>query len=133
MTQETESGDISTTAAVPAPSETVRKRKCELDEDRPSEQQKAKKRKMKTGSKRASSKKAKPVKKATPVQNGVQEGGVSEGSAAVGLEGTAKINPHRAKILVAKQALAAIKEGTSETYMCKSIFAGRWPYAALNL
>ncbi|CAM9302654.1 unnamed protein product [Ectocarpus fasciculatus] len=108
----TEIVDNSMATAVSTPSETARKRKCEQDDDRPTVQQKAKKRKKKTGSKRASSKKAKPVKKATPVQNGVQEGRLLEGSTAAGFEGTPKINPHRARILVAKQALAAIKEGT---------------------
>lgn len=122
VAKEAESIDKSTTTAVSAPSETVRKRKCEQDEGRPTVQQKAKKRKIKTVSKRASSKKAKPVKKATTVQHRVQEGGLLEGSTTVGLKGTAKINPHRAKILVGKQALAAIKEGTSEIYMRKSIF-----------
>ncbi|CAM9893838.1 unnamed protein product [Ectocarpus sp. 6 AP-2014] len=112
VAKEAERVDSSTTMAVSAPSETARKRKCEQDEDRPTVQQKAKKRKIKTGSKRASSKKAKPVKKATTVQHGVQEGELLEGSTTVGLKGTAKINPHRAKILVGKQALAAIKEGT---------------------
>lgn len=60
----------------------------------------------------------KPRKKATPKKKKPaavkSEGAAGEGESGPSEAGVAKINPHRARILVAKQALAAIKEGTSE-------------------
>lgn len=80
----------------------AKKRKCEDDyerQPRPIKQIKKPK------------KKATPKKKTAAVKS---EGAGGDGGNGLSEPGVAKINPHRAKILIAKQALAAIKEGTSE-------------------
>lgn len=59
------------------------------------------------------SKKANPKKVAAKKAIPAHTEAVVQGSEAVS-DGPPKINPHRAKILVGKKALAAIKEGTSE-------------------
>lgn len=85
----------------------AKKRKYEHDGDQQPRLPKQKKTpKKKANLKKASSKKKTAVVKSEGVWTG-EGGGSSEA-------GVAKINPHRARILVAKQALAAIKEGTSE-------------------
>lgn len=85
----------------------AKKRKCEADEEEPARpQHQQKKPKRKTGPKKAFSR-----RKAAPSKSEVAGGqSTSAGSEA----GAAKINPHRARILVGKKALAAIKGGTSE-------------------
>lgn len=90
----------------------AKKRKCDHDDEpqvRPPKQRKKPKKKAK----KASSKKMDAVKSEG-------EGGGVGGSSDAGV---VKINPHRAKILVAKQALAAIKEGTSELCSDRSLLA----------
>lgn len=87
----------------------MKKRKCDDGEEQQSslaEQKKQKKPKRKAGNKKVPSK-----KKAAP---GPSKSDVDDGSGAGGPLGTTKVNPHRARILIGKQALAAIKEGTRE-------------------
>ncbi|CAM9598407.1 unnamed protein product [Pylaiella littoralis] len=88
------------------PQSDAKRRKSEPDKKwkpaRPQQQQKTPKRK--TGPKKASTR-----KKAAPSKS---ESGKGKSSLKVSEGGAAKINPHRAKILVGKQALAAIKGGT---------------------
>lgn len=99
MTEGAGNGSISP-ASSPA---NTKKRKCEYDHEQQPHPPKQSK---------------KPRKKATPKKKkpavAKSEGGGGEGGSGSSEAGVPKINPHRAKILVAKQALAAIKEGTSE-------------------
>lgn len=90
------------------PPPNMKKRKYDIGEDQQPplpEQKKKKKSKRKAGNKKASSKKAAP---------GPSSSEADDGSGGGGPLGASKVNPHRARILIGKQALAAIKEGTRE-------------------
>lgn len=84
-----------------------KKRKCEFDEEQ--EQQPRLMQQNKKPKKKAAGKKASAKKKAVAVKSDAAEGGEEGPGAPLAV---AKINPHKARILVGKQALASIKEGT---------------------
>jgi len=85
----------------------MKKRKCDDGNQQKSlvQEEKKKKPRRKAGNKKVSSKKA---------ALGPAKSDVDDGSGGGGPPGATKVNPHRARILIGKQALAAIKEGTRE-------------------
>lgn len=101
-------GDGSTLAD---PSPPNKKRKCDDDEDDNDKQHPPLPEQKKQKKPRKKAKKSSSKKKTAP---GPAKSETHEGNFIGEPMGTAKVNPHRARILIGKQALAAIKEGTRE-------------------